>query len=71
MDAFDLRRKLISDYEPYMRGFINIRDTRISEKVDQELRDGLLYEPIEPMGSESMAEPLAEPLGSQNLWGQA
>lgn len=43
MDAFDLRRKLIADYEPYMRGFINIRDTRISEKVDQELRDGLLW----------------------------
>lgn len=43
MDIFKLRNRLISDYEPYMRGFINVRDPRILEKVDEELKGGLLW----------------------------
>lgn len=43
MDIFNLRNKLIADYEPYMRGFINIRDSKILGKVDEELSGGLLW----------------------------
>lgn len=43
MDVFKLREQLIADYEPYMRGFLNIRDLRISERVDEELNGGLLW----------------------------
>ena len=43
MDVFNLRNKLIDDYSSYISSFINILDERIRQKVDQELRDGLLW----------------------------
>ena len=47
MDVFALRQKLIKDYATYIQSFICINDKRISEKVDQELEDGLLWpEPL-------------------------
>lgn len=43
MDLFKLHEQLISDYGAYARSFINIRDQRISDQVDQALEDGLLW----------------------------
>ena len=43
MDVFSLREQLIGDYARYIQSFIRINDPRISEHVDQELRDGLLW----------------------------
>ncbi len=43
MDVFQFRDQLVSDYSDYIRSFINIQDQRISEKVEEELRAGLLW----------------------------
>ena len=43
MDVFRLRDRLIEDYSDFVRGFIHILDTRISQKVDEELDTGLLW----------------------------
>ena len=47
MDVFALRTRIIGDYSAYVHSFINIGDTRIREKVQQELEAGLLWpEPL-------------------------
>jgi hypothetical protein len=48
MNIFDLRQQLIDDYSSYIRSFIQIRDPRIYEYVDQELfQKGVLWpEPL-------------------------
>lgn len=47
MDVFSLRNGIINDYSNYVGSFINIKDQRILEKVDMELKDGLLWpEPL-------------------------
>ncbi len=43
MDVFALRQRLIDDYAAYIRSFILIRDHRIDAKVDQDIKDGLLW----------------------------
>ncbi len=43
MDVFALRQRLIDDYAAYIRSFILIRDGRIDAKVDQDIKDGLLW----------------------------
>lgn len=43
MNVFELRKALIESYEQCVRSFINIRDDRIQEKVEQELGEGLLW----------------------------
>ncbi len=43
MDVFELRRRLVDDYERYIRSFISIRDDRIREEVDNNLRGGMLW----------------------------
>ena len=43
MDVFDLRNKLISDYREYVSSFIQIRDSRIREKVDTWFEQGRLW----------------------------
>jgi ATP-dependent helicase YprA (DUF1998 family)/very-short-patch-repair endonuclease len=43
MDAFALRNRLVDDYSAYIRSFITIRDPRIGQVVDDELRNGLLW----------------------------
>ena len=43
MDVFALRERLVRDYADYTRSFINIRDERINEAVEDELRRGLLW----------------------------
>ncbi len=47
MEIFDFRNHLIHDYQEYIRSFIQIRDSRIKEYVDQSLADGVLWpEPL-------------------------
>jgi len=43
MDVFGLRNHLISDYAAYIESFIHIRDARIRQLVDDELKEGLLW----------------------------
>lgn len=43
MNVFDLRTQLIRDYSSYIDSFINIRDPRIREHVDDKLNSGLLW----------------------------
>ena len=43
MNVFELRRKVIDDYSAYVRSFISIRDTRIRERVERDLEEGLLW----------------------------
>ena len=43
MNVFQLRDFLIRDYQQYISSFIQIRDKRIREYVDQQLASGLLW----------------------------
>ncbi len=43
MDVFALRERLIGDYASYIQSFIKIRDRRIEQYVERELREGLLW----------------------------
>jgi len=47
MDVFDLRARLVADYQSYTRSFIKIRDPRIVEYVDNALNAGAFWpEPL-------------------------
>jgi hypothetical protein len=47
MDVFDLRARLVADYESYTRSFIKIRDPHINEFVDDQLGMGTFWpEPL-------------------------
>ncbi len=47
MDVFDLRSRLVADYERYTRSFIKIRDPCIAEHVDNALNAGAFWpEPL-------------------------
>lgn len=47
MDVFDLRQRLVDDYQSYTRSFIKIRDPRIIEHVDHALGAGAFWpEPL-------------------------
>ncbi len=47
MDIFAFRDRLIADYSSYISSFINIRDERIRDVVDQSLGEGALWpEPL-------------------------
>ena len=43
MNIFEYRNGIIDDYSNYIRSFINIEDERISQKVFDELRNGLFW----------------------------
>jgi len=43
MDVFDVRTRLVTDYADYVRSFFQIKDTRISDKVEKSLKEGLLW----------------------------
>src|SRR5258708_8211024 len=43
MDVFDLRQTLISKYQDYVQSFIRIRNKRIEDLVNDELKAGLLW----------------------------
>ncbi|HEY3287023.1 MAG TPA: DEAD/DEAH box helicase [Gemmatimonadaceae bacterium] len=47
MDVFDLRSRLVADYQSYTRSFIKIRDPRIAAHVDDALNAGAFWpEPL-------------------------
>ncbi|MDW7773740.1 MAG: hypothetical protein SCH71_12705 [Desulfobulbaceae bacterium] len=47
MDVFDLRKRLVEDYQSYTRSFIKIRDPRINSFVDKALDAGAFWpEPL-------------------------
>src|SRR6266545_6255441 len=47
MDVFDLRQRLVDDYQRYTRSFIKIRDPRINAYVDHALGAGAFWpEPL-------------------------
>ena len=47
MNVFELRNRLITDYGHFVRSFMHIQDARIRDKVEEELRTGLLWpEPL-------------------------
>ncbi|MBI2875917.1 MAG: DEAD/DEAH box helicase, partial [Candidatus Tectomicrobia bacterium] len=47
MDVFNLRSRLVADYQSYTRSFIKIRDARIAEHVDNALNAGVFWpEPL-------------------------
>ena len=47
MNVFELRNQLITDYGYFVRGFIHIQDGRLRDKIEEELRAGLLWpEPL-------------------------
>ena len=43
MDVFQLRNSLIDDYAQYISSFIRIKDPRIREYVEEEIKAGLLW----------------------------
>ena len=47
MDALSLHRKIVTSYQEYIRSFVDIRDTDIRERVEEELANGTLWpEPL-------------------------
>ena len=47
MDVFDLRSRLVADYQSYTRSFIKIQNPRIAEHVDNALNAGAFWpEPL-------------------------
>lgn len=43
MNVFEFRKRLIDDYLDCVTSFISIRDSRIQERVDEDLSGGLLW----------------------------
>src|SRR5262245_40561342 len=43
MDAFRLRRTVVSDYADYIQSFLSILDPRIKQFVDEQLAEGVLW----------------------------
>jgi ATP-dependent helicase YprA (DUF1998 family) len=43
LDAFGVLDDVLADYESFVRGFLNIRDQHVRERVEQEIVDGLLW----------------------------
>lgn len=43
MDVFELRRRVVDDYQQYITSFIAIRDPEIQREVDENLNAGLLW----------------------------
>lgn len=43
MDAFGVLDEVLDDYQSFVRGFLNIQDDQIRQKVDGEIEDGLLW----------------------------
>lgn len=43
MDAFGVLREVLDDYENFVKGFLEIKDDQIREKVEAEIAGGLLW----------------------------
>ena len=42
MDVFEIRERLVTEYETYIKSFVSIKDKRIQKGVDDALQDGSL-----------------------------
>lgn len=43
MDAFGVLSEVLDDYESFVKGFLDIKDDQIRDKVEQEIEGGLLW----------------------------
>ncbi|KZS70227.1 DEAD/DEAH box helicase [Mycobacterium kansasii] len=43
MDAFGVLDEVLNDYESFVKGFLDIKDHKIRDKVEGEIEDGLLW----------------------------
>jgi ATP-dependent helicase YprA (DUF1998 family) len=43
MDVFKLNEQMIENYSNYVMSFVNIKDKRIKQHVEEEMKDGLLW----------------------------
>lgn len=43
MDAFGVLKDVLGDYEAFVRGFLNIKDPAILDRVQREIENGLLW----------------------------
>lgn len=43
MDAFGVLAKVLDDYESFVKGFLDIKNDQIRDKVENEIADGLLW----------------------------
>lgn len=63
MNVFELRNRLITDYGHFVRGFMHIQDARIRDKVEEELRTGLLWpEPLIQLNPSFSQARIGDPL---------
>ncbi len=68
MDVFVLRNQLIGDYSSYIQSFINIRDKRIRQFVDQELSAGAFWpDPLIQLNPNFEPGQWIDDLASQNI----
>ncbi|MDY6811889.1 MAG: hypothetical protein SW127_23260, partial [Actinomycetota bacterium] len=43
MDAFSVLNEVLGDYENFVKGFLEIKNDQIRDKVEKEIADGLLW----------------------------
>jgi len=68
MDAFRLRRTVISDYAEYIQSFLTILDPYIGAFVDEKLSEGVLWpDPLLQLSPAYQAAETVEELSSQKL----
>ena len=74
MDVFELRDRLIGDYRDYMLSFVQLKDDRVRQKVDEAIEAGVLWpEPLIQMnpafesGGSSVQELCDYQLGSCHI----
>lgn len=55
MQVFELRDRITQDYEGFVRGFVQIRNERIRQEVDDAIRSGLLWpDPLVQLNPKSL-----------------
>ena len=68
MDVFDLRRRLVDDYERYIRSFIKIADANISALVEDSLQSGAFWpQPLLQLNPTFLPGGTIDSLVDQNL----
>ncbi|HLO27982.1 MAG TPA: DEAD/DEAH box helicase, partial [Anaerolineales bacterium] len=68
MNVFELRNQLVDNYKTYVSSFIQIRDGRIREHVETQLKSGLLWpEPLIQLNSAFQPAHYVDELVDQNI----
>jgi len=65
MNIFNLRKRLIQDYASFVSSFVNIRDPKIREYVEEGFASGSLWPQalVQLNVSSEQGEPVYEPIG--------